>query len=176
MGEVSTGPSAEGRVNDHLNHQVLPRSKSVDYTLDVDATIIESEKEAAHWTYKKVKGYQPILGFLQQTAELPGEASPLRGLIVADEFREGNVPAGAGAVAFLKRCKEKLPAGKRLRALRSDSAFYQAGVFNWCQDEGVRFAICADQDSAVKEAIHNIEASEWKAYRKDREIAQTVLL
>ncbi|MCL5958351.1 MAG: transposase [Chloroflexi bacterium] len=144
--------------------------------MDVDATIIESEKEAAYWTYKKVRGYQPILGFLQQTEELPGEASPLRGLIVADEFREGNVPAGAGAVAFLKRCKEKLPAGKRLRALRSDSAFYQAGVFNWCQDEGVRFAICADQDSAMKGAIHNIEASEWKAYRKDREIAQTVLL
>ena len=80
----------------------------------------------------------------------------------------------ATAVAFLKRCKEKRPAGKRLRALRSDSAFYQAGVFNWCQDEGVRFAICADQDSAVKEAIHNIEGSEWKAYKGDREIAQTV--
>jgi hypothetical protein len=161
---------------------MLERSKTVDYTLDVDATIIESEKEAAHWTYKKVKGYQPILGFLQQTevGQLPeatgdtGQSSPLRGLIVADEFREGNVPAGAGAVAFLKRCKEKLPADKRLKALRSDSAFYQAEVFNWCQSEGVHFVICADQDSAVKEAIHNIAASDWKPYRNDREIAQTV--
>ena len=115
-----------------------------------------------------------MLGFLQQRSELPVEAGPLRGLIVADEFREGNVPAGAKAIAFLKRCKEKLPAGKRLVALRSDSAWYQAEVFNWCQEEGVRFAICADQDSAVKEAIGNIEASEWKVYRGDREIAQTV--
>ena len=174
MGQDGRGLDGLERVNDHLNHQMLQRTKSVDYTLDIDATIIESEKEAAHWTYKKIKGYQPILGFLQQEGQLLGEVAPLRGLIVADEFREGNVPAGAGAVAFLKRCKEKLAAGKRLRVLRSDSAFYQAGVFNLCQDEGVRFAVCADQDSAVKEAINNIEASEWKAYRKDREIAQTV--
>jgi len=177
VSQPGRGLDGLGRVNDHLNHQVLHSSKGVDYTLDVDATIIESEKDAAHWTYKKIKGYQPILGFLQQTQSLqegPGEAGSVRGLIVADEFREGNVPAGAGAVAFLKRCKERLPAGRRLRALRSDSAFYQAGVFNWCQDEGVRFAICADQDSAVKQAIHNIETREWKAYRGDREIAQTV--
>lgn len=174
MGQDERGLDGLERVNDHLNHQMLQRSKTLHYTLDVDATIIESEKDAAHWTYKKVKGYQPILGFLQQEEQLSGEVGSLRGLIVADGFREGNVPAGAGAVAFLKRCKEKLPAGKTLKALRSDSAFYQAGVFNWCQDEVVRFAICADQDSAVKEAIHNIEASEWKAYRKDREIAQTV--
>ncbi|MBI4333904.1 MAG: IS1380 family transposase [Chloroflexi bacterium] len=174
MGQDGRGLDGLERVNDHLSHELLQRSKDVDYTLDVDATIIESEKEAASWTYKKVKGYQPMLGFLQRSGELPVQASPLRGLIVADEFREGNVPAGARAVAFLRKCKEKLPAGKRLGALRSDSAWYQAEVFNWCQDEGVRFAIGADQDRAVKEAIHNIEASEWKAYRKDREIAQTV--
>ena len=186
MGQDGRGLDGLERVNDHLNHQLIQRSKSVDYKLDVDATIIETEKEAAQWTYKKVKGYQPILGFLQPTdgcsgpRELPegtgsaGLANPPRGPIVADEFREGNVPAGAGAVTFLEKCKEKLPAGKRLKGLRSDSAFYQAGVFNWCQQNGVRFAICADQDRAVKEAIHNIDASEWKPYTKDREIGQTV--
>ncbi len=181
MGKDGRGLAGLERVNDHLNRQMLEKAKSREYILDVDATLIESEKEAAQWTYQKTKGYQPMLGFLQQRGEssfggsrLPVEVGPLRGLIVADEFREGNVPAGAKAVAFLEKCKRKLPAGKRLAALRSDSAWYQAEVFNWCWEQGVRFAICADQDSAVKEAIRSIGASEWKAYRGDREIAETV--
>ena len=111
---------------------------------------------------------------MQASRELPAEEGVLRGLIVADEFREGNVPAGAEAVAFLEKCALKVPVGKRLGAVRSDSAWYQAEVFNWCQERAVRFAICADQDSAVKEAIRSIDASEWKAYRGDREIAETV--
>ncbi len=174
MGKDGAGLAGLERVNDHLNRQMLQKAKSKQYILDVDATLIESEKEAAQWTYKKTKGYQPMLGFLQQKGELPVEAGPLRGLIVADEFREGNVPAGAQAVAFLKRCAQKVPAGQRLAALRSDSAWYQAEVLNWCQQRAVRFAICADQDRAVKEAIRSIDASEWKAYRGDREIAETV--
>ena len=35
-----------------------------EYTLDIGTTVIESEKREAKWTYKKVKGYQPILGFI----------------------------------------------------------------------------------------------------------------
>jgi hypothetical protein len=178
MGKDGRGLVGLERVNDYLAGRVLEKQKIKECVLDVDATLIESEKKAAQWTYKKVKGYQPMLGFLQASNELPAEAGVeegmLRGLIVADEFREGNVPAGAEAVAFLERCAGKMPAGKRLAALRSDSAWYQAAVFNWCQGREVRFAICADQDSAVKEAIHSIEESEWKPYRGDREIAETV--
>jgi hypothetical protein len=174
MGRDGRGLAGLGKVNDYLNHQMLQKAGNGDYILDVDATLIESEKEAAQWSYKKIKGYQPMLGLLQEGGHWGGAAGPLRGLIVTDEFRDGNVPAGAGAVAFVKSCQEKLPPGKRLVALRSDSAFYQAGVFNRCQEQGLRFAICADQDSAVKEAIHHIEASEWKTYKGDREIAQTV--
>jgi len=48
---------------------------------DVDATVIEAEKRDAQWTYKKVKGYQPILGFIKENS-----------LCLAYESREGNVP------------------------------------------------------------------------------------
>jgi hypothetical protein len=152
----------------------MGKQKAREYVLDVDATIIESEKKATKWTYKKVKGYQPLLGFLQVKAEMLVEESALRGLVVGDEFREGNVPAGAEAVAFLERCARKVPAGMRLAALRSDSALYQAGVVNWCLEGKMRYGICADQDSAVKEAIANIKPGEWREYRGDREIAETV--
>lgn len=174
MGQDGRGLAGLERVNDYLAGRVLGKQKTKDYVLDVDATLIESEKKAAQWTYKKVKGYQPMLGFLQASGELPAKEGVLRGLIIADEFREGNVPAGAEALAFLEKCCRKITAGNRLGALRSDSAWYQADVFNWCQERGVRFAICADQDSAVKEAIHSIAEGEWKEYKGDRQIAQTV--
>ena len=51
-------------------------------TIDQDATIIESHKKAAYSHYKGGRGYQPMLA-------LWAEAD----LVVADEFRDGNVPA-----------------------------------------------------------------------------------
>jgi len=72
MGRDGRGLDGLGRVNDHLNRQMLQKAGSTDYILDVDATLIESEKEAAKWSYKATKGYQPMLGFLQQGGRLAG--------------------------------------------------------------------------------------------------------
>ena len=51
-------------------------------TIDQDATIIESHKQAARPHYEGGRGYQPMVAVW---AELD--------LVVADEFRDGNVPA-----------------------------------------------------------------------------------
>jgi len=96
------------------------------------------------------------------------------GLGLADEFRDGNMPAGAGAVEFLRRCQGEMPQGKRIGYYRSDSASYQARVIDHCFSQGILFTITADQDSAVKEAIRNIPEGEWRPYWGDREIAETV--
>ncbi len=174
MGKDGRGLDGLEIVNDHLTKQVIGRQDEGGYILDVDATIIPSEKEAAQWTYQKVKGYQPLLGFLQEGEGKGEQDGGVRGLIIADEFRDGNVPSGAKAVAFLERCRSKLPPGRRLKALRADSAWYQAEVFNWCQKNAVRLVVCADQDKAVKEVIGSIRKEEWRAHRGDRQIAETV--
>ena len=64
MGRDGRGLSRLGKVNDHLVAEVLKRDHRTEYTLDNDATVIEAEKQEARWTYKKEKGYQPLLGFL----------------------------------------------------------------------------------------------------------------
>jgi hypothetical protein len=51
-------------------------------TVDLDATIIESYKREAQPTYQGGSGYQPMLALW---AEM--------NLVLADEFRDGNVPA-----------------------------------------------------------------------------------
>ena len=85
MGGDSRGILGLGKTNDHLVKKILKKEPRTGYTLDHDATIIETEKEEAQYTYKKEKGYQPFLGFLSEL-----------GIILDDEFRDGNVPPDSG--------------------------------------------------------------------------------
>jgi hypothetical protein len=164
-----TGVRAVGMVSRGVVRKVLKADKGEEYTLDIDATVIEAEKEDAEWSYKKVKGYQPMLGYI---AEVP--------VCLHSEFRAGNVPAGANMVAFLEACLKELPGGKRISYLRSDSAGYQGSVIDWCTEKGIRFSITADKDVAVMEAISLIAEEDWVSLvaptgeETHREVAETV--
>ena len=131
------------RVNRHLARQVLVRSDRAEFTLDVDATMIETKKQCADMTYLGCRAFQALLSFI---AELD--------LCVACDYRQGSVPAGVGVKRQLVVSHRLLAAcGKRLRWLRSDSAGYTADVINACNRLGVVFTITADQDAAVKAVI-----------------------
>lgn len=77
-------------------------------TIDLDATIIESEKREAAMTYTGESGYQPALAYWAEQE-----------MILADEFRDGNVPAG-GLLALLQRAVAALPVGMERLYVRSD--------------------------------------------------------
>ena len=68
--------------------------------LDVDATLVESQKAAATVASEGTLGYQPVV---VRWAE--------QDVIVHDEFRDGRVPAGCGNVRILERAVAALPAG-----------------------------------------------------------------
>ncbi len=116
----------------------------------------------ARYTYKGEKGYMPLVGHI---AEL--------GLVVDHEFREGNAAPAAGNLEFMQACERNMPKGKKIAAVRADSAAYQAAILNWCEATRKVFAIGADQDAAVKAAIAAIPERAWKKFR-DGEIAETV--
>lgn len=155
------------RVNRGVFRRLLRRDDRTSYTLDIDATQIVAEKREAHYTYKGEKGYMPMVGHI---AEL--------GLVVGHEFREGNTAPAARNLEFMQACERNLPKGaaplgKKIAAVRADSAAYQAAIFNYCEETSKVFAIGADQDAAVKAAITAIPEGEWKKFR-DGEIAETV--
>jgi hypothetical protein len=158
----SDGLAGLHHVNRGVFRRLLQEDERVGYTLDIDATQIVAEKREAHYTYKGEKGYMPMVGHV---AEL--------GLIVGHEFREGNAAPAAGNLEFLQACERNMPDGKRITAVRADSAAYQAAIFNWCEATGKAFAIGADQDAAVKVAIAGIPESDWQTFRGG-EIAETV--
>lgn len=126
-----------------VNREVLKRALKDEgrggYTLGIDATGIEAEKESAKVTYKGYTGYMPMVGDLAEN-----------GMIVGDEFRGGNDSPGARNLDFLKHCERQLPKGKKITVFRADSAAYQTKVINYCEGEGIVFAIGEDLDGAVK--------------------------
>ena len=111
-----------------LNRKLLKRAMKHDgitgYTLDIDATGIEAEKKTAKMTYKGFPGYMPIVGHLAENS-----------LVLGDEFRDGNVAPATRNPAFIKHCVRQMPKGKKITALRSDSAAYQADIINYCEQQ-----------------------------------------
>jgi hypothetical protein len=149
-----------------VNRKVLKRGLKYDgikgYTLDIDATGIKAEKEAARMTYKGYMGYMPIVGHLAEN-----------GLIAGDEFRQGNEAPASGNLEFIKYCRKQLPTGKDIKAFRADSAAYQAEIINYCESNGISYAIGADLDEAVVRQIRSLGSMDWKAYQNGF-IAETV--
>jgi len=91
-------------------------------TIDLDAMVIESHKQGAYWTYLGEKGYQPVIAYWVEPD-----------LIVADEFRDGNVPSGMDLLPVLKKAISALPPTVRLVRVRSDSAAYVHELLDWCR-------------------------------------------
>jgi hypothetical protein len=135
-------------------------------TLDVDATFVEAHKAGARHSYKGAPGYMPMLGSWAETQSC-----------LAGEFRDGNVSPSTGALPFLVRLVRRLPAGLERVRLRSDSAWYQARVFDWCAARGVEFAVTDVQTEAVVKAIEAIAPGQWQPFSAgapDEQIAETV--
>ena len=120
-------------------------------TIDVDATITESAKVEAKMTYEGVRGYQPVVAVWAE-----------QDVVLQDEFRDGNVPAGAGLLRVVQRAVEALPEGVERLYLRSDSAGYQHELLNWCREEGIIFAISADMSRELLEAMEGLKAEAWR--------------
>jgi len=149
-----------------VNRRLLKRGMKYDgikaYTLDIDATGIVAEKQSAKMTYKGFKGYMPIVGHIAEN-----------GLVLGDEFREGNVAPATRNLAFIKYCVRQMPKGKSIKFLRSDSAAYQAEIINYCEQNRIQFAIGADLDEAVLKAIGAIPDKDWVPY-KNGYITETI--
>ena len=161
MGE-RRGLGKLAEVNGALLQRGMVDDGRKEYTLDIDATGIVAEKASAKKTYKGFKGYMPITGHIAEN-----------GLVLGDEFREGNVPPSAKNLEFIKYCIGQMPKGKRIKSVRSDSAAYQADIMNYCEEKGILFAIGADLDKAVLESIGAIPEGDWEPYQNGH-IAETV--
>jgi hypothetical protein len=127
-------------------------------TIDQDATIIESHKSAAFAHYQGGKGYQPTLAMWAEAD-----------LIVADQFRDGNVPAGEDPLSCCRMAFDALPASVNERYFRGDSACYEHQLLEWLSDGErereaagkIGFAISADMSRELAKAAAAVADDEW---------------
>jgi hypothetical protein len=126
-------------------------------TLDQDATFINTESRNALFNYHGERAYEAFNTYC-----------PESDMIVATQFRDGNVPPSYRQFEEFKRVLENVPAGVKKVQLRSDSAGYQTGLLKYCASgENERFgvidfAISCPMVKELKEAAKQAPEKEWQ--------------
>jgi hypothetical protein len=135
-------------------------------TIDQDATIIESHKRSALPHYEGGRGYQPMVAVWAEAD-----------LVVADEFRDGNVPARQEPLTCARMAFAALPEDVRERYFRGDSACHERELLAWLahpdrmEEKGgpIGFAISALMSDGLREALQGIPEREWKTFDTERD-------
>jgi len=166
--EESDALEGLGRVLSGSVHEICRQRKDPPQTatIDQDATIVESHKETAHATYDGRRGYQPMLGVW---AEM--------GLIVADEFRDGNVPAGREPLRCARASFAALPSTVTEYYFRGDSACHENGLLNWLRNQDreggpkgrIGFAISARMGEDLAAALKKIPEKQWQTFDREQD-------
>jgi hypothetical protein len=101
-------------------------------TVDQDGTIIESHKEAAYGHYEEGRGYQPMVAMWAEAD-----------LVLADEFRDGNVPAKQDPLTRAKLAFAALPETVTRRYFRGDSAWFKIALLTYNVISAIK-ALCLE--------------------------------
>jgi hypothetical protein len=150
---------ALGAINVALCHALAARGTSRRATLDHDATIIESHKQAALPHYKGGRGFQPAAVYWAE-----------QDVVIADEYRDGNVPAAMCNLPLIRHAFASLPKSITQYFLRADSACYEQRVLRWLADEHrvdspqgyIGFTISADMTRELHELCCSVPQEQWQ--------------
>jgi hypothetical protein len=147
-------------VNRDLVASIQKHRLKTEATLDMDATLVETLKRLALYSYKGYRAYQPFNVWWDE-----------HHLVLLSEFRDGNVPAGYEQLRVFKEALAMLPDGVTTAYLRSDTAGYQHDLLKYCEKgENQRFgrigfAIGVDVTKEFRKAV--LDADEWKPVMKE---------
>lgn len=133
-------------------------------TVDQDATILESHKRSARAHYEGGRGYQPMVAVWAEAD-----------LVLADEFRDGNVPAKQAPLTCAQLAFAALPASVTQRYFRGDSACHENELIHWlkhperAQEPGGRigFAISAVMSAPLLAATRQVAESDWRTIQTE---------
>ena len=159
-----------GRINSEFLKFLQLNSPSAIATIDIDATLIPTNKRTAKYSYKKFKAYQGLNAWWDEQQ-----------MVLNTEFRDGNVNAAHQITRFLKETLHHLPEGIKEIAIRSDTAGYQYDLMDFCEivdkrNNGdkrfgkIKFAIGVDVSKSFREAVAGIPDSEWITLEPQKDI------
>src|SRR3972149_2529856 len=136
---------------------VKAKDPSWEVTLDVDAHLVEPAKADAPCCYEGYKAFQPIEVVWAETM-----------LVLADEFRQGNVPASKDIKRLVDEAYEALPPGEWRGKVRSDSAAYEQEVLDHWDKRKWRFAVSADMSEQLRAEIKKLPEAAWRTWKTEK--------
>lgn len=119
-------------------------------SLDIDTSIYRTEKSDALFCYDMVRAYQPMMVYCPELQ-----------MVVAHEFRDGNISPQVGYDRLVKRCREILPKVKSW-TVRSDSAGYNLEMLDQWAFDGITFYVTTDQFSGMQNILRR--ETKWASY------------
>ena len=120
-------------------------------TLDIDATVIACDKRTT-----KRAGACPRAAGGRQSRLSAGLApwAAEQDVIIANVFRDGNVPGGSGNPSGSRQgAGRAAPGGLDKIYLRGDSALYEHELMRWLDAKAIGYAISADMSPQLCECI-----------------------
>ena len=146
-----------------VNRVLVERTASRDATtatIDHDGTIIESHKREAQVAYEGTRGYQPLVAVWAE-----------EDLVVADEFRDGDVPGGKDPLSSVKQAFAALPSWVEKRYFRADSADYYTPLLKHLVEEQIVFSVSADMSRELRRCCTKVPKEEWEEFEvRTREV------
>ncbi len=150
-----------GRVNPARVHQVAAQGRSTTATLDHAATIQESHKREALPHYQGGRGYPPTAVYWVE-----------QDLVVADEYRDGNVGAGRATLPLIQRAFASLPSTVTTDAFRADTACYDERTLQWLADPArpggprgrIGFTVGADMTAQLHALCAAVPEAAWQLF------------
>lgn len=146
-------------VRQSLRAYVSAAKPGRELTMDVDAHLVQSSKRQALRSYEGFRGYQPLIVTWAETE-----------LVLADQFRDGNVPAGQGIAELVDEAYDSLPTHPEdwVVAVRSDSAAYDIDVLDHWNGRGWRFAVSADMSQQLRAEIGKLAPQDWQLWKEEQ--------
>lgn len=140
------------KVNEALVAKAMRKSPEREFTYDIDATYWDSEKDSATYSYQLRKQYSGLLGFI---AEMK--------ICNTADFRTGHLPPCKGIMNQIRKAVQQAKSvGKRIAAVRSDSAGHSNKVFKLCDEESICYFISLKKNEAVQACIEALRAKDWQ--------------
>lgn len=150
-----------GRVAQKYQIQGQPQTIA---TVDQDATIVESHKRAALPHYEGGRGYQPMVAIWAEAD-----------LVLADEWRDGNVPANQEPLRCAQMAFAALPNSIKKRYFRGDSACHEQELLQWlraperAQEPGgaIGFCVSARMSQDLHKALLGVPEKQWRTFAQE---------
>ncbi len=142
--------------NGALVGQIQRRSPVGTATVDMDATLAETWKKEAFYSYKKTKSFQPLNFYWAE-----------QGVILYSEFRDGNVPANYDLLRPFEQSLDMVPTGVNTVYMRSDTAAYQRNLLKYCAEAKnkrfgvIEFSVSVPVHPDFKTAVSEVPESDW---------------